>query len=123
MSSQRDTTVVVSGPEEKSAPSETRNASAIPATTGMWELARSCRAPKAATAAPRSGKNGISQTYCTKKPLTTPLLTSLSPLEPGLDGVGRLDAGGGQLGVRLGTRDGLDRLGLGRLVRSRLRAN
>src|SRR5208282_4561505 len=50
--SHRPTTVVASGPAEKSAPQETRNASTMPATTGTWELDRSRRAPSAAMIGP-----------------------------------------------------------------------
>src|SRR5208337_5104893 len=75
-------TVVASGFVEKSAPQETRNASTMPATTGTWELDRSRRAPSAAMSAPKSGKHGIIQAFCTKekcetrtkKPDTSPLL-------------------------------------------------
>ena len=61
--SHRATSVVVSGPAEKSAPSETRKASAIPAMTGTWALKPSRRAPRAAMIAPRSGKHGMIQTF------------------------------------------------------------
>src|SRR5208283_4948387 len=74
--SHRPTFVIASGSAEKSAPQETRNASAMPATTGTWELDRSQRAPSAAMSAPKSGKHGIIQTFCccTKKPDKSPLL-------------------------------------------------
>src|SRR5271157_4625255 len=72
--SHRPATMVASGFAEKSAPQETRNASTMPATTGTWELDRSQRAPSAAMSAPKSGKHGIIQTFCTKKPDTSPLL-------------------------------------------------
>src|SRR5271157_4744600 len=98
--SHRPATVVASGFAEKSAPQETRNASTMPATTGTWELDRSRRAPSAAMIAPRSGKHGITQTFCTKKPdIAAPLL---SPLQPRLHRVGRLDGLG--LGRLLGGR-------------------
>src|SRR5271157_527987 len=112
--SHRPTTVIASGPAEKSAPQETRNASTMPATTGTWELDRSRRAPSAAMIAPRSGKHGITQTFCTKKPdIAAPLL---SPLQPRLHRVGWLDARGSQDGIRLGPGNRLDRLGLGLLL-------
>src|SRR5271157_3288725 len=72
--SHRPTHVVASGLAEKSAPQERRKASTMPATTGTWELDRSRRAPSAAMIAPKSGRHGIIQTFCTKKPDTSPLL-------------------------------------------------
>src|SRR5690349_10358464 len=87
---------------------DTANAAAIPATTGQWALPRNWRAKTAAMAAPSSGRNGMSQTRL----ITAPL--------PGLAGVGRLDARGDQVRVRLGPGLRLGRLRLGdRVVRDR----
>src|SRR5947209_18833205 len=97
--SQLETTVVVSAPAEPSAPSETRKASTIPATTGTCAIARSCRAPTAETIDPRSGKKGINQTFRTKKPDTSPLLDDLFSTPPFLR-CNPLGAGCQPLGAR-----------------------
>ena len=78
MVSQLMTMRVFSGSADKSKPSETRNASAMPATTGMWASVRMRLGPRTATPAPRSGKNGINQAMLGKNP--TPDRSSLALL-------------------------------------------